>query len=112
METKLFFEEILKIMTDKTKFTAFRCPTELFKELLESSKNKSEIIVNALKSYKSKEFRETLFSAFTQYSKLFHLIELHFKNGRTTLSQNELINFVEASITNAESIDSMESILK
>lgn len=96
----------------KSKFTAFRCPTKLFEELLKNSKNRSEVIVNALKSYKSKEFRENLMKAFIQYSKLFHLIELHFRNGRTTLSQNELINFIEASITNINSIDNIEDIIK
>lgn len=94
-------------MTDKSKFTAFRCPTTLYDELLKDSKNKSEIIVSALESYQPKEFRENLFDAYIQLSKLFHAIGLHFKN-RTTLGTNEFVNFIEAYITNTQVIDKIE----
>lgn len=51
-----------------------------------------------------------LINAFTQYSKLFHSIETHFKN-RSTLGINELVNFIQTSITNTKAIDKIEEIL-
>ena len=98
-------------MSEKSKFTAFRCPTELFDKLLKDSNNRSKIIVNALESYKSKDFQTDLTNAYKQFSKLFHSIELHFKN-RSTLGLNEFINFINAYITNTETIDKTEEILK
>jgi len=54
---------------------------------------------------------DIIFNAFIQYSKLFHLIEQHFRN-RTSLGVNELVNFIQASITNTEIIDKIEEIIK
>jgi len=95
-----------------SKFIAFRCSWDLYDELLKDQKNMSEFIKNAIKSYKGKDFRDNLLKGFMQYSKLFHLIELHFKNNRNTLSVNELINFVQSAITNTEAIDEVEELLK
>ena len=94
-----------------SKFIAFRCPTDLYNELLKDQKNMSKFIKNAIKSYKGKEFRDDLLTAFLQYSKLFHLIELNFKN-RDTLGINELVSYVQSAITNTEVIDKIEEILK
>ena len=94
-----------------SKFIAFRCPMDLYNELLKNKKNMSKFIKNAIKSYKGKDFRDNLLNAFIQYSKLFHLIELNFKN-RDTLGVNELISFVQSAITNTKAIDEVERILK
>lgn len=93
-----------------SKFIAFRCPIDLYNELLKDQKNMSKFIKNAIKSYKGKEFRDDLLNAFLQYSKLFHLIELNFKN-RDTLSVNELVSFVQSAITDTEVIDKIEATL-
>ncbi len=98
-------------MSEKSKFTAFRCPTELFDNLLKDSTNKSKIIVNALKSYKGKDLQNDLRNAYTQLSKLFHAIGLHFDN-RSTLGTNEFINFINAYITDTKVIDKIEEIIK
>lgn len=94
-----------------SKFIAFRCPTDLYNEVLKDKKNMSKFIKNAIKSYKGKEFRDNLLNAFMQYSKLFHLIELNFKN-RDTLSVNELVSFVQSVITDTKAIDEVEELLK
>ena len=99
-------------MSDKSKFIAFRCPTKLYKDILEKQENMSKFIKEAIKSYKDKDYNETVLNAFTQYSKLFHLIEQHFLGGRTTLSQNELVTFVKLTITNAKIIDNIEESIK
>jgi len=95
----------------KSKFTAFRCPIEIFDELLKNSNNRSKVIVNALESYQSKDFQDDSLNAYKQLSKLFHAIGLHYKN-RSTLGTNEFINFIEAYITNTETIDKIEEIIK
>ena len=95
----------------KTKFTAFRCPNELYDKLLKDSDNRSKTIVNALESFKSKDYQKNITNAYSQFSKLFHSIELHFKN-RSTLGLNEFINYINAYITNAETIDKIEEIIK
>lgn len=97
---------------EPSKFIAFRCSWDLYNEVLKNQKNMSKYIKNAIKSYKGKDFRDNLLNAFMQYSKLFHLIELHFKNNRTVLNVDELINFVQSAITNTKAIDKIEEILK
>ena len=96
---------------EPSKYIAFRCPTDLYNELLKDQKNMSKFIKNAIKSYKGKEFRDDLLNAFLQYSKLFHLIELNFKN-RDSLGVNELVSYIQSAITNTEVIDKTEEILK
>jgi len=103
-------------VSEKSKFIAFRCPRELYNEILEPLKNNmnttmSKFIKGAIKIYKGKEFHNNLHNAFIQYSRLFHLIEQHFKN-RTTLGINDFINLIQSTITNTESIDKTEEIIK
>ncbi|KKN04524.1 hypothetical protein LCGC14_1096510 [marine sediment metagenome] len=97
---------------EPSKFIAFRCPTKLYEEVLEEEENMSRFIKDAIISHKDKKYNEDLLNAFTQYSKLFHLIEMHFINNRNTLNQNELIIFVKATITNAKTIDNIEESIK
>ena len=93
-----------------SKFIAFRCSWDLYEEVLKDKKNMSKFIKNAIKSYKGKEFRDDLLNAFLQYSKLFHLIELNFKN-RDILGINELVSYVQSAITNTKVIDKIEATL-
>ena len=99
-------------MSEKSKYIAFRCPTKLYEEVLEKEENMSKFIKEGIMLRKNKKYNEDVLNAFTQYSKLFHLIETHFINGRTTLSQNELVNFVESAITNENTIDNIEESIK
>nr|BDI55162.1 MAG: hypothetical protein [uncultured archaeon] len=99
-------------MGEKSKFIAFRCPRELYNSILKDSENMSKFIKGAIKIYKGKEFHNNLSNAFIQYSRLFHLIEQHFKNGRTTLGINEFINLIQSTIINTEAIDKIEEIFK
>ncbi len=98
-------------MNKKSKYIAFRCPPELYEEMLEKEKNMSKLIKNALKSYKGKDLQNDLRNAYTQLSKLFHAIGLHFDN-RNTLGTNEFINFINAYITDTKVIDKIEEIIK
>jgi len=98
-------------MSDKSKFIAFRCPIDLYNNVLEKEENMSKTIKDAIKSYKGKDFQKNLIDAFMQYSKLFHAIGLHFKN-RSTLGTNELINFINEYITDTDIIDKIEENIK
>jgi hypothetical protein len=95
-----------------SKYIGFRCPEELYNEMLAKEENISKFIKSTIKSYQSKEFRDNLLNAYIQYSKLFHSIELHFRNNRSSLGINEFINFIQMSITNTEAIDKTEEIIK
>jgi len=95
-----------------SEFVAFRCPIDLYEEILKDKKNMSKFIKDAITSYKDKDYNEAVLNAFTQYSKLFHFIEQHFLGGRTTLTQNELVTFVKFTITNAKIIDNIEESIK
>lgn len=96
---------------EKSKFVAFRCPKKLFDEILAKEVNMSKFIKGAIKIYKGKEFHNNLSIAFSQYSTLFHLIEKHFKN-RSTLGVNELVDYIQSTITNTNAIDKTEERFK
>ena len=93
-----------------SKYIGFRCPEKLYNEVLEPLKDNmntsmSKFIKSAIKSHKD------LLNGLKQYSKLFHLIEEYFRY-RNTLDKNKLIDFIQSSITNTESIDKIERIIK
>lgn len=51
---------------------AFKCPPDLL-EIFENTngKNKTDILIDALKSYRSKEFREKLLNSYIKYNAFF-----------------------------------------
>jgi len=99
--------------SDKSRFVGFRCPTKLHIELLEGKNNKSKIIVSALESYQSKEFRDNLLNAYLQLNNLFKQIGKHFapEFNNTSLSINQLAFLINEHIKNADAIDSTNKIL-
>lgn len=98
---------------EKSKFVGFRCPTKLFKDILENNENKSKTIVNALESYQSKELQDNLLNAYTQLNKLFKQISQHFSPEFNNINLNlkQLAFLINESITNAEAIDSTNKTL-
>jgi len=99
--------------SDKSRFVGFRCPTKLFIELLEFKDNKSKIIVSALESYQTKEFRDDLLNAYLQLNNLFKQIGRHFapEFNNTDLDINQLVFLINEHIKNADAIDSTNKIL-
>jgi hypothetical protein len=91
----------------------FRCPTKLYNELLENSENKTKIIVSALESYQSKEFRDNLLNAYLQLNNLFKQIGKHFSPefGRSKIDINQLAFYIKDYIKNADAIDSINKTL-
>ena len=99
--------------SDKSRFVGFRCPTKLHIELLEGKNNKSKIIVSALESYQSKEFRDNLLNAYLQLNSLFKQISSHFapEFNHNELDLNQLIFYINENITNTDAIDTINKTL-
>lgn len=92
------------IESKKSEYVAFRCPIDLFNlhfKDIERNGMKTQILVNALKTYtptSKGEFKEVLLNGYIQFNTLFKKISEHFKNGRKTIPINDFIDMCEKNI--------------